>query len=320
VFRLAHISDLRLATVPRATLAELANKRALSFLSWHVRKRRQHLAAILKALVRDLEATAPDHLAITGDLVNLALPAEFAAAGAWLGRLGPPERISVVPGNHDALVPVPLALGWDHWRAHMSCDGESPELPVAGFPYLRRRGPLALVGLSTATPTAPGRATGLLGAVQLEHLGRLLGRLAGTGWCRVLLMHHSPVDGASRPRRRLIDAGALRSAIAAHGADLVLHGHEHAFRFDQIAGRERPVPVLGVPSASKQASAAADGAQYCIYTLAPGDDGWRIVVERRLFAGASRGFVPGPRHLVARANGRLSLEPEPGPGSCRRSA
>jgi len=319
VFRIAHVSDLHLSWPPPVRWTQLANKRLLGYLSWRLRRRREHLATILDALVRDLHATSPDHIAITGDLVNLALPAEFVAAGAWLRRLGASESVSVVPGNHDALVRVLPGDGWDQWRAYTSSDPDAPDLQADGFPYLRRRGPLAIVGLSTAVPSLPGSATGRLGALQLARLDRLLERLSGEDRCRVLLMHHSPVDGVSRRRRRLVDAPELQRCLAERGADLVLHGHEHRLRFDQIAGAGGAVPVFGVPSASKHSVSADEVAQYYVYDIEGSRGQWRIVAESRRFAGTSQGFVQGTRQIVTRQDDTLALALEPDE-PCRKSA
>jgi len=304
--------------MPPVTWRQLANKRLLGYLSWRLRRHREHLGAILDALVRDLDTVRPNHVAVTGDLVNLALPAEFAEAAAWLARLGPPEAVSVVPGNHDALVRVLPGEGWDHWRAYAGSDPDTPDGDHE-FPYLRCRGPLAIVGLSSAFPTLPGRATGRLGTDQLARLDRLLGRLDGRDQCRVLLLHHSPVDGVSGARRRLVDAPDLRRCIAERGTDLVLHGHEHAFRFDQVVGPAGPVPVFGMPSASKQSARADEVAQYCIYDIEGGRDQWRIVAESRCFVAASQAFVQGARQIVAQQDDTLALIPE-ADGPCRRSA
>jgi 3',5'-cyclic AMP phosphodiesterase CpdA len=318
VFRLAHISDLHLSRLPAMTWAELANKRLLGYLSWQLRRRREHLCAILDALVDDLHAIGPDHVAVTGDLVNLALPDEFVEAAAWLRRLGPPEWISVVPGNHDALVPVPAADGWDHLRVYATSDPDAQD--GGDFPFLRRRGPLAIIGLSSAYPSPPGWATGRIGFDQLTRVERLLAHLNGDARCRILLIHHSPVDGLSRPRRRLIDAAPLRRCIAEHGADLVLHGHEHAFSCDQIAGINGPLPVFGMPSASKRSANASEAAQYCVYGIEGDTQEWRIVAERRVFAPASQSFVPRERRVVVRKRGALALHVEAVVAACRESA
>jgi 3',5'-cyclic AMP phosphodiesterase CpdA len=320
VFRLAHVSDLHLCQLPPITWSQLANKRLLGYLSWCLHRRRSHVQVVLDALVRDLHAVGPDHVAITGDLVNLALPAEFVAAGAWLRRLGPPEWISLVPGNHDALVPVLPGDGWDHWRAYASSDADARDANGNDFPFLRRRGPLAIVGLSTAFPSPLGFATGRLGADQLARLDGLLARLGDERRCRVLLAHHCPIDGVSRPRKRLIDAAQLRHCIARHGADLILHGHEHGFRFGQIAGRDGPVPVFGTPSASRVSAQVELAAQYHTYEIEGSAGQWRAVVASRTFSMASQSFMPDARRVVAQQDGALVLCPEPASTTCRKSA
>jgi 3',5'-cyclic AMP phosphodiesterase CpdA len=320
VFRLAHVSDLHLCQLPPVTWSQLANKRLLGYLSWQLRRRRSHLQAVLDALVRDLHAVAPDHVAITGDLVNLALPGEFMEAGAWLRRLGPPEWISLVPGNHDALVEVLPGDGWNHWRAYAMSDADVLTATGADFPFLRGRGPLAIVGLSTAAPSPPGFATGRLGPGQLARLDGLLEDLREDRRCRVILAHHCPMDGISRPRRRLLDAAELRGCIAHHGADLILHGHEHAFSFGQIPGRHGPVPVFGMPSASRLSAREELTAQYSVYEIEGPAGEWRIVAESRLFSLASGSFTRGGRRVVAEQNGTLILSPEDDPATCRKSA
>ena len=124
-FRLAHLSDLHIGPLPRVAPRQLLSKRLLGYLSWRTRKQRIHRMEVLAALRHDLQASAPDHVVITGDLVNLGLPAEFAQAGAWLRNLGTPEWISVVPGNHDAYVRVGAGKSWEPWADYMRSD-ESP--------------------------------------------------------------------------------------------------------------------------------------------------------------------------------------------------
>ena len=109
MFRLAHLSDLHIAPLPRVRPRDLMGKRLLGYLSWLQRRRRVHIREILDAMVRDLRAIEPDHVAITGDLVNIALPEEFRQAAAWLRELGRSDWVTVVPGNHDVYVPITRA-------------------------------------------------------------------------------------------------------------------------------------------------------------------------------------------------------------------
>ena len=105
MFKLAHISDVHLGPLPRLSIHELFSKRITGFVNWH-RNRRKHLfGSTLDLLLDDIRSHKADHLAVTGDLVNLASGIEIRAAAAWLRELGDPAATSVVPGNHDAYVP-----------------------------------------------------------------------------------------------------------------------------------------------------------------------------------------------------------------------
>src|SRR5215212_11736565 len=99
MFVLAHLSDPHLAPLPRPRPLELLSKRGLGYLNWLRKRRSIHRADMLAALVADLKAHAPDHIAVTGDLVNLSLTKEFAPACAWLAGLGDANAVTVVPGN-----------------------------------------------------------------------------------------------------------------------------------------------------------------------------------------------------------------------------
>ncbi|WP_119168684.1 metallophosphoesterase family protein [Algihabitans albus] len=289
MFRLAHLSDPHIAPLPPVRWRQLANKRLLGYLSWRRRRQHIHRREVLDALTRDLRAAAPDHTVVTGDLTNIALPAEFEQAATWLRALGPPDSVSVVPGNHDASVAVPWADSLGHIAAYMtSHDGadmaadETAE-QATGFPFLRRIGEVALIGLSTALPTPPAFATGKLGTRQIEALEDSLIQLGREGLFRCVLLHHPPIAGAVKSRKRLIDAAAFRQAIARTGAELVLHGHDHRHSRGRIPGPAGPVPVCGVPSASALASHGRPAALYQLYAIGREGNAWRVDVSARTY-------------------------------------
>ena len=292
LFILAHLSDPHLGPLPRPRFRELANKRLFGYLSWSRRRRFVHRPEVLAALERDLAEQGADHVAVTGDLTNISLPGEFEAAAVWLRRLGPPERVSVVPGNHDAYVGLPWQRSLGHWADYMAGDGEGgPPAGPDGFPFVRQRGDIAIVGLSTAVPTAVHLASGRLGAAQLARLGDALGRLGRDGLCRVVLLHHPPAQ-ANVPRRKcLVDAAGFRDVVAAHGAELVLHGHDHSFHAALLPAGAGEARVLGVPSAS---AARARGrhllAQYLLHRIARDGARWHLEVTARGFDPASGAF------------------------------
>jgi len=300
VFQLAHLSDPHMMPLPSARTAELLSKRLLGLTNWQLRRGGQHRAATLDLIVRDLKAHEPQHVAVTGDLVNIALAAEFAPARAWLMRLGPTDAVTVVPGNHDVYVRGTDRHAHEHWGEFMRGDDGSAsafDAPVR-FPFVRRRGPVALVGLSTAVATGPFMATGKLGADQLTGLSRVLPALAREGFFRVVLLHHPPTSPASswyerhlpsgrlqrgasmmvnsqEFRHRIADGAALRHTLADHGAELVLHGHIHVHSLGWLPGPRLPIPVVGVPSASMAVAAGKnDLAAYNIYRVGGGPGRW----------------------------------------------
>ena len=103
-FTLAHLSDPHLPPLPAPRLADLASKRALGYLNWTETDINSTARDVLDTLASDLQTQAPDHVAVTGDFVNLALEAEFAPARTWLESVGTPDRVTIIPGNHDAYV------------------------------------------------------------------------------------------------------------------------------------------------------------------------------------------------------------------------
>jgi 3',5'-cyclic AMP phosphodiesterase CpdA len=243
MFVLAHLSDLHLAAPPR--LADLAGKRGLGFINWHRGRKNIHQVEALDAVTADLKTFAVDHVAVTGDLVNLSLPGEYQLARRWLDALGPPSEITAIPGNHDIYVPQALQGPSTFWSDYMrGDDGAEP----GSFPFIRRRGNVALIALSSAVPTGPFLATGRLGQSQLARFAAALDRARGL--FRIVLIHHPPVSPARRYLRRLTDADEFRKVLAEKGAELILHGHDHCRSLVWLDGPERAIPALGAPSAS----------------------------------------------------------------------
>jgi 3',5'-cyclic AMP phosphodiesterase CpdA len=270
-FTLAHLSDPHLPPLPKVRLAELAGKRALGYLNWTRNRHRYHRRDVLDALVSDLRGLRPDHITVTGDLVNLALEAEFPPSRAWLERVGAADRVTVIPGNHDAYVRGTRHRFTEAWGQYL--DGDEAAADGVKFPFLRRRGPLALIGLSTAVPTPPLMATGTLGAAQLEALERLLARLSAEPAFRVLLIHH-PLRSDSR-LKRLTDSRELLALLKRHGVELVLHGHDHVHSTIWVEGPNGAIPAVGVPSASAVAHGRYPNAAYNLFSIARDGAAWR---------------------------------------------
>jgi len=269
-FTLAHLSDPHLPPLPEPRLADLAGKRALGYLNWTRHRHKFHRRDVLDTLVSDLHTQVPDHIAVTGDLVNLALEAEFAPALTWLENVGAPDRVTVIPGNHDAYVRATRYRFTETFGEYLRGD----DAPQDGtFPFLRRRGPLALISVSSSVPTPPLMATGWLGQSQLDALGRLLAQLSTEQAFRVLLIHH-PLRSKSRAKR-LTDSPQLRALLKQHGVELILHGHDHIHSTMWFDGPNGSIPAIGVPSASSIAHGHYPAAAYNLFSIERNGDAWQ---------------------------------------------
>ncbi|MGH8248556.1 MAG: metallophosphoesterase family protein, partial [Gammaproteobacteria bacterium] len=186
--RLAHISDPHLTSLSNVSWRELLNKRVFGYLSWRWRRRYEHRREILAELTEDLIHCNPDHIVITGDLTHVGTPRECSEANGWLHALGPPDRISVIPGNHDCYALAEPAETVNLWLPYMLGDSAAREQPTSPvFPYLRRRGPAAIIGLSSAAPSPIFLATGSVGRLQLATLESVLEETRKAKMFRILL-------------------------------------------------------------------------------------------------------------------------------------
>jgi 3',5'-cyclic AMP phosphodiesterase CpdA len=226
-------------------LRQLAGKRLIGLFSWFHKWKSEHRQSVLDALQAHLKEINPDHIVITGDITFTTLPAEVDAASDWISGLKKREQISVVPGNHDSYVPGALDYALSKWSCWMEDDEGN-----TGFPYLHRRGPVDIVGLSSAVVTPPAVSLGRIGPDQLEKTEALLARIRGNGRPSLMLLHHPPQDGAASPRRALSDRKELQEVLARCPVDLVLHGHLHYPVRATLECPEGPIPVLGAASAS----------------------------------------------------------------------
>jgi len=187
-------------------------------------------------------------------LVNTAWRAEFQPRRVWMETLGKPSDRQLRAWKFTTLMcgaSMPL-LATTFARVATSDGAQASKR----LPYLRVRGEIAIIGLSSAVPTAPLMATGRLGKKQVEPRRTLAPnrrqRLGASG-----LIHHRPWPGLRRPARTL-GASHSNASSATWPAEAILHGHissagcpiasSHAAR--TVGG---VVPVLSAPSAAAAA-------------------------------------------------------------------
>lgn len=278
-FVLAHISDPHVPPLPIARLRELAGKRMLGYLNWTRNRRAKHQRDLLDTLVGDMQSQKPDHIAVTGDIVNLSLDSEYVPAKTWVESVGNPHDVTVIPGNHDAYVPRALPR-FNRWFAPYIAD-DDPQIVPGTYPFLRRRGPLAIVSTSSAVATPPMMATGWLGIAQRAALADRLAALAREQVFRVVLIHH-PLQSRDR-YKRLTDSAEVCALLEKHGAELVLHGHDHVHSTVWLDGPRGRIPVIGVSSASAVLLGKRPPAAYNLFAIERQGNGWSCTQTLRGF-------------------------------------
>lgn len=311
MMRLAHLSDPHIGPLPKPRPHELASKRIIGYLNWHGNRTGAMLPEVLTELIADIKAGRPDHIVVTGDIVNLSLAAEMPMARAWFASLGEPDEVSIVPGNHDAYVPGAVARAGRLWRDYMADDiahhhadprGPDPELRQqpdhTPFPYVRRRGAVAIVGTSSARASMPGMASGYFDQSQAIRLKDTLKHLGHEGAFRVVLIHHPPTRERGDWYRRLAGSARFRAAIAEAGAELVLHGHTHRPTVAAIKTDRGPVPVVGVACASQAPGHHATPARYNLFEISGRPGHWSCEMIARGFRDRHSGVVELARRAL----------------------
>ena len=296
VFRLVHLSDPHLISTSGVRVRELLNKRVYAYLSWHLHRHAEHREEVLDTLLKDLQSTKPDHIVLTGDLTHLGLPSEFHQARELLQALGPPSKVMVIPGNHDAYVATAWERTFCFWSDYMASDADQvfPEAVKDHhivFPTLRVRGPMALIGVSTAYPTPLFLATGSIGKGQMKQLGNILDETRRRRLLRVVLIHHPPVPGTVSWRKRLADQVAFQALLARHGAELILHGHTHRTCLGHLETPWGRVFSIGVPSASALGRTVRRRARYHVFRLMRSAGGLEMLLTVKVYSPTERRFV-----------------------------
>lgn len=285
---IAQVSDLHVLALEGVSPLRFFNKRLVGVANLLLGRRGAHPPSIQRALVADLRAQALDHVVVTGDLTNLALEPEFAAARRLLEPLGGPDRLSLVPGNHDVYTRGAERSGRFERYFAPWLGPQTPPPGDSGYPWHKRVGDVHLVGLCSARARLPLLATGRVGDAQLDRLLALAERhdFRADGAYVIALVHHNlHRRGLRRDRLHgLVDRVRVLAACREAGVDLLLHGHTHvAHRF-----RVGDLRVVGCGSSTWSDEDADRVARYNIYRV---EDGALRSLEVRRYDPASGSFT-----------------------------
>jgi len=281
--RIAHFSDLHLLSLEGVGPLRFLNKRFTGYANLRLKREHVHRSAYVRAIAHEIRREGIEHVVITGDLTNLALEPEFELAREVIrDDLGlEASRVSIVPGNHDVYTG---GSEREHRFATYFADylaSDLPELavdvPAGRFPFVKLRGPVAIVGLSSAVTRPPFVAAGQLGEAQLVALSRVLEHPEVQKRTVVIAVHHPLHNPASRVKSMLEglwDADAFASRLQGLPRGLVLHGHLHRRVQKDLLTRTGSLSSVGATSASLHHE---DGARHAAYNLYEIDDAGMVV-------------------------------------------
>jgi 3',5'-cyclic AMP phosphodiesterase CpdA len=297
--RIAHISDLHVLALEGAVPFRLLNKRATGYANIRLTRGHVHKSHIVRAIAARLCASKVDHVIISGDVSNLALEAEFEAVRAILDDvLGlPPSSVTIVPGNHDV-----YTRGAERHRRfsryfapYLVSDLPNYQTAHPGgmFPVVKLRGPVAIIGLSTALARPPFVASGKLGEEQLRALEGILATPEVKDRLPILVLHH-PIDNPPTWLKSrlegLADAPRLRELLLPLSRGLLLHGHLHRRVQGKLSTNGGHIDVVGATSASLVHPSPAHMAGYNLYDFS--DDGSIVAIHAYRYDETNKDFAP----------------------------
>ena len=263
--RLIHLTDPHLSTLDGLTFMGLRGKRRSGYLSWYKNRRHIHRREVLDQLTGEVRAHQPDLVLLSGDLVHIGLEREMIEAAQWLRRLGPPEKVMFVPGNHDNYARDSLSFMYRHWDSYLPAEGARNGDYTSGYPLVRDLGQIKLIGVNTSCVTRVFSAAGELGTGQRERLASALKKETGDTRFHCLLIHHPPFPGMTQRRKALRDSEQLRTIVNRQVPQLVLYGHIHRNR-EHISDSTR---IFCTASAS-----SINNASYRIFDLEEKASAW----------------------------------------------
>jgi 3',5'-cyclic AMP phosphodiesterase CpdA len=298
---IAHFSDLHVLDLEGVAPHRFLNKRLSGWANLRLKRKHVHHSRYVRAVAREITRVKVDHVAITGDITNLALEPEFLAARSLLEEeLGlAPHDVSIVPGNHDFYTRGALRRRrfTEFFASYVKCDLDlAVDIGSGHFPFVRLRGRAAVIGLSSAVPRPPFVASGAIGAPQLEALARILAHPEVRSRTPVLLLHHPLHNPASRMKtlvEGLTDADALGTVLGTLERGLVLHGHLHKRIQRRFATATGELLAIGATSASLTHHEANRMSGFNLYAL---DDATGAItkIEAHVFDEASESFRVTP--------------------------
>jgi 3',5'-cyclic-AMP phosphodiesterase len=241
--RIAHLSDAHILETPPSE-SRLYNL-TLKLLSVGRTLDPRRRIATLKAALTAAKNAGADHFVISGDLTEVGSAPQFEAFAEQLHDSGiAPERVTLVPGNHDAYTSPD---GWARalsgpLRAYAESSASEPGKVVD-------RGNVVLLPLDLSRHQSIIRSGGELTEGAASALERRLSDEVLRERSVVVVQHHPPFGHAGGVWQWIDGLGGhtrMAGLLAANPDTTVLHGHTHRF-VDRVLGLGKG-RIFGAPA------------------------------------------------------------------------
>lgn len=295
--RIGHISDIHILDLGKHSPFEFLNKRLVGGLNLLLNRSQAHSAAVVERAIEHLEELGVDHIVVSGDLTNLALDPEFAAARSIIDTIeDATDRVSVVPGNHDYYTPdaVKARRFENHFEPFLESDLPDYQLD-GGYPFCHLRDETAIIGLNSGIATPWFFSTGTVADAELTAAGRLLDDPEVKRRFKIVVVHHPLLPDENHSiqfTRRMVNDEDVLEMVRTKGVDLVMHGHTHFFSTVKL-------PKIGSPGTTYicEAGCSSVGSRkdptmagkFNVYHI---ENGELAEIETHLFESHDTGFAP----------------------------
>ena len=225
--KIAHISDLHILKV-KGKVTDFLNKRLIGGLNIYFNRKGEYLVENVEKLFNDLNKENPDHIVITGDFTNLALPSEYEKAKELLELLGESKKISIIPGNHDNYTrgAEKKRLFEKYFAKWIITDIETKNK----FPYVRLLDDnIAIIGFYTSIHSCPLCSAGKISKAQIKQFKELMENPKLKDRYKIVLIHQHLLKKSKRDEwvSGMRERTKIVKLFSDYKIDLVLHGHRH---------------------------------------------------------------------------------------------
>ena len=235
--KIGHISDIHWLDTTNAHFSDFLNKRISGGINLLAGRAKKHSKETTECALQKLKDLGCEHLVVTGDLSNLALPAEFQSVKHVLNQYFPDNSMTVVPGNHDFYTRESQIARRFEMYFYPSKPGNLDLGLKETWPFVKIYKNVAFIGLNSAQPRPWFVAAGRLGQTQLDNLTKALEHPEVASRFKVVVLHHHLFQVLKTPGetlRHLDDRKPFLDICLNAHVNLIVHGHNHDFTLKRV--------------------------------------------------------------------------------------